>query len=270
MLSEPLSEQETLDAVAQAAAEALGGDSAAVLRSAGSELELAGAYELSERLAAHLRESASALSLCARGGKVLASRRLREDDRFGDGLGDAAAGPTEARSWRFRSSSPAETGAGLVLVFFQGEHAFDDEQLELAAQVAAAARGALERSDLYERERRSRQLAQRLAQAGRELARRARSGQRPRPDGPVRRAAARWRRCLGAGARRRRGGRARGRRAGRGRSARHARPVDRLARRRHRPDARDAGDRRRRRRPASRAKPTRCSPPATRAISACR
>ncbi|NUT54479.1 MAG: GAF domain-containing protein, partial [Thermoleophilia bacterium] len=38
VLSEPLSEQETLDAVAQAAAEALGGDSAAVLRAWGEEL----------------------------------------------------------------------------------------------------------------------------------------------------------------------------------------------------------------------------------------
>jgi PAS domain S-box-containing protein len=57
-----------------------------------------------------------------------------------------------------------------VLVFFAGERTFGDDQLELAGQVAAAARGALERSNLYERERRSRHLAQRLAQAGRELA----------------------------------------------------------------------------------------------------
>jgi PAS domain S-box-containing protein len=57
-----------------------------------------------------------------------------------------------------------------VLVFFEGGRSFDDAQLELAGQVAAAARGALERSDLYERERRSRSLAQRLARAGRELA----------------------------------------------------------------------------------------------------
>ena len=47
---------------------------------------------------------------------------------------------------------------------------FDDEQLELAGQVAGAARGALERSELYESERRSRSLAQRLARAGGELA----------------------------------------------------------------------------------------------------
>ncbi len=46
VLSEPLSAEATLDAVAQAAAEALGGESAAVLRSGGDDLELAGAHSL--------------------------------------------------------------------------------------------------------------------------------------------------------------------------------------------------------------------------------
>ena len=170
VLSEPLSEQETFDAVAQAAADALGGNSAAVLRGAGSALELAGAYELAEGLAAHLRESAPSLASCARGGKVLASRRLRDDDRFGDGLGTAAAAAGRDSLLAVPLQQPGGEGAGLVLVFFQGERAFHDDQLELAAQVAAAARGALERSALYERERRSRHLAQRLAQSGRELA----------------------------------------------------------------------------------------------------
>ena len=48
VLSEPLSAEATHDAVAQAAAEALGGDSAAVLRAVRDELELAGSYELAE------------------------------------------------------------------------------------------------------------------------------------------------------------------------------------------------------------------------------
>ena len=170
VLSEPLSEQETLDAVAQAAAEALGGDSAAVLRSAGAELELAGGYELADSLAAHLRENAPALTLCARGGKVLASRHLRGDDRFGEGLAVAAAAADRGSLLAVPLRQPGGAGTGLVLVFFRGERPFDDEQLELATQVAAAAQAALERSNLYERERRSRQLAQRLARAGRELA----------------------------------------------------------------------------------------------------
>ncbi len=103
-----------------------------------------------------------------------------------------------------------------MLVFFRGERPFGDEQLELAAQVAAAARGALERSDLYERERRSRQLAQRLARAGRELA-----GELD-PDNVLDQTVRNAVQLLGgdgrlgAGARRRRGRRARGRRVGAG------------------------------------------------------
>ena len=90
VLSEPLSADATLDAVAQAAAEALGGDSAAVLRTAGGELELAGGYELADVLAGYLREEAAALTSSARAGKVLASRRLKDDSRFGAGLAGAA------------------------------------------------------------------------------------------------------------------------------------------------------------------------------------
>ena len=58
----------------------------------GGELELAGAYELSEALAADLRESAPALTACAGGRQVLASRRLRDDDRFGEGLAARSGG----------------------------------------------------------------------------------------------------------------------------------------------------------------------------------
>jgi PAS domain S-box-containing protein len=170
VLSEPLSAEATLDAVAQAAAEALGGDSAAVLRAAGGELELAGGYELGEDIAAYLREDAAALAACARAGKVLASRRLGEDSRFGDGLARAAGGAGRRSLLAVPLSEPGGQEPGLVLVFFEAEEVFDEEQLELARHVAGAARGALERSELYERERRSRALAQRLARAGRELA----------------------------------------------------------------------------------------------------
>ena len=54
VLSEPLSAAATLDAVAQAAAEALGGGSAAVLRSDGDALQLAGAHGLDGGLADYL------------------------------------------------------------------------------------------------------------------------------------------------------------------------------------------------------------------------
>ena len=171
VLSEPLSAEATHDAVAQAAAEALGGDSAALLRATGDELELAGSHELAEPLTTHLQDDAAALTDCARGGKVLASRRLLEDSRFGAGLARAAEAANRSSLLAVPLPEPSGRGVGLVLVFFAGEEVFDDEQLALAAQVAGAARGALERSELYERERRSRALAQRLARAGRELAR---------------------------------------------------------------------------------------------------
>ncbi|MBA2439194.1 MAG: GAF domain-containing protein [Thermoleophilaceae bacterium] len=169
VLSEPLSAEATLDAVAQAAAEALGGDSAAVLRAVGDELELAGSHELAEPLASHLQAEAAALTTFARG-KVLISRRLLDDDRFGGGLAGAAEAADRRSLLAVPMPEPSGHGVGLVLVFFAGEEMFDDEQLALAGRVAGAARGALERSELYERERRSRALAQRLAQAGRKLA----------------------------------------------------------------------------------------------------
>ena len=172
VLSEPLSAEATHDAVAQAAAEALGGDSAAVLRAVGDgdELELAGSHELAERLAHYLQDNAAALIANARGGKVLASRRLLDDSRFGEGLGRAAEAADRRSLLAVPLPEPSGHGAGLVLVFFTGEEVFDDAQLALAGRIAGAARGALERSELYERERRSRALAQRLARAGRELA----------------------------------------------------------------------------------------------------
>ncbi|HEX4929194.1 MAG TPA: GAF domain-containing protein, partial [Gaiellaceae bacterium] len=170
VLSEPLSAEATHDAVAQAAAEALGGDSAAVLRAVGDELELAGSHELPQQLADYLLEDAAALAACARGGKLLASHRLLDDGRFGDGLGRAAAAADRRSLLAVPLAEPSGQGVGLVLVFFAGDEVFDDEQLALAGRVAGAARGALERSELYERERRSRALAQRLARAGRELA----------------------------------------------------------------------------------------------------
>jgi len=170
VLSEPLSAAETLDAVAQAAAEALGGDSAAVLRAEGDGLELAGSYELPDGLAGYLRDEPSSLVACARAGRVLASRHLLEDARFGERLAGVAEAADRRSLLAVPFPEPGGDRLGLVLVFFQPARAFDDEQLELAARVAGAARGALERSDLYERERRSRALAQRLARAGRELA----------------------------------------------------------------------------------------------------
>ena len=170
VLSEPLSAEATLDAVAQAAAEALGGQSAAVLRSEAGELRLAGSHGLGSALAEHLRSQAVALTGPARAGKVLASRRLDADGRFGEGFALAAAQADRRSLLAIPLAHSQADELGLVLVFFREETVFDDAQLELAGHVVGAARGALERSELYERERQARSVAQRLAQAGRELA----------------------------------------------------------------------------------------------------
>src|SRR5439155_2196265 len=67
--------------------------------------------------------------------------------------------------------SPArEEAAGLVLVFFAAPRSFEDEDLELARHLADAARGALERSELFEAERTARRLSQQLAHTGGVLA----------------------------------------------------------------------------------------------------
>ena len=57
-----------------------------------------------------------------------------------------------------------------MLVFFADERSLRDEDIELARHLAGAARGALERSGLFEGERTSRALAQQLARTGSALA----------------------------------------------------------------------------------------------------
>ncbi|MCP9484290.1 MAG: GAF domain-containing protein [Gaiellaceae bacterium MAG52_C11] len=171
VLGEPLSTAATLDAVAQAAAESLGGDFVGVLRAVGGELVLSGAYELPQALAAFLHSSSEhELQAASGSGKVLASRLLREDTRFGPGLPAAAEAAGSRSLLAVPLAQPGAEESGLVLVFFREERTFTDEQLELARHIAGAARGALERSELYELERRSRSLAQRLASSSRELA----------------------------------------------------------------------------------------------------
>jgi GAF domain-containing protein/anti-sigma regulatory factor (Ser/Thr protein kinase) len=170
VLSEPLSAKATFDAVAQAAAESLGAESAAVLRSDGGDLRLVGAFGLGAALTGYLREQAAGLTDAARAGKVLASRRLADDGRFGEGLVRAAAEGERRSLLAIPLVQAAGDELGLVLALFRDESVFDEGQLELAGHVAGAARGALERSELYERERAARSVAQRLARAGRELA----------------------------------------------------------------------------------------------------
>jgi two-component system, OmpR family, phosphate regulon sensor histidine kinase PhoR len=166
ILGQSLSLNETYNAVAQAASEALGGAFAAVLLPHAKRLELVGAYDLPDAFRGGVATSTDALVDAAREGRVLAASALAEDDRFDQewralaarcGCGSLLAVPFE----RARGE-----GGGLVLVFFSEGRAFADEDLELARNLAGAARGALERAELFEAERSARALSQQLARTG--------------------------------------------------------------------------------------------------------
>ncbi|MGH3001782.1 MAG: GAF domain-containing protein [Gaiellaceae bacterium] len=161
LLGEPLSLDESYDAAAQAAAEALGGDFAAVLAQGPVGLTVVGGHALPDLVRG--LEPSAALVVASVEGQVLAAVDVASDERF-----DAA--------WRAAPFSsllaipvPGEV-AGLVLVFFEDERTFVQDDLELAQQVAGAARGALDRSRLFESERTARALSQDLARTGSLLA----------------------------------------------------------------------------------------------------
>src|SRR5256714_1807653 len=79
----------------------------------------------------------------------------------------SARSTTSRPCWRVRGREGRD---GLVVVFFEEPRRFSDYDLELARNLAGTARGALERSELYESERRARGLAQQLARTGTLLA----------------------------------------------------------------------------------------------------
>jgi PAS domain S-box-containing protein len=173
-LAEPLSQTATLDAVASAASVALGATSAAVLMPEGQGLALAATYELpaavENLLRAGIPESARVLEECARERRVLASPALSDDDRFEDAWRGAAAEAGLESLLAIPVDPPRGEEGGLALVFFAEPRSFSDDDLELAQRLAGAARGALERSELFEGERTSRALSQQLARMGSLLA----------------------------------------------------------------------------------------------------
>jgi PAS domain S-box-containing protein len=173
VLGSPLSLSETFDALAQAAAEALGGDAAVVLQPNGDGLTLAGAYELPPGLAARLEEglprAATPFFTAARDERIVSSGGLEDDDRFDD----ATRALLREHGFQSLLSAPvAASGAenDAVVVLFRSERTFSDDDLTLARHLSRAARGALERSELFETERRARDLSQRLATVGARLA----------------------------------------------------------------------------------------------------
>jgi PAS domain S-box-containing protein len=174
MLNESLSLSETLDALGHAATDAFGGEAAAVLMPRGSGFELAASVRLPDEvarvLAAGLPASAECLATAAADERILASPDVAGDDRFEPawhsllqeaGLHALLAVPVASR----RAGR-----SGVVLVLFTAERLFTDEELEVARHLADAARGALERSELYEAERTARALSQQLSRTGSVLA----------------------------------------------------------------------------------------------------
>ena len=96
---------------------------------------------------------------------ILASPELAEDERFGDAL----RAPLAAAGYRSLLCAPVAGGrdqAYAVAVVFREARAFTDEDILLTRHLSGAAGGALERSELFEGERRARTFAQRLAGVG--------------------------------------------------------------------------------------------------------
>ena len=174
VLGQPISREETFDALAQAASDALGGASAAVLMPRDDDLRLDGLHNLPGLLVQFLQEGlgdpSGPLRGAARNGRVLAAPRLEDDERFDEEWREVASESGYRALLAVPVEAPRTDECALVLVFFPEERRFTDDDLELARNLAGAARGALERSELFEAERRARALAQQLARTGSLLA----------------------------------------------------------------------------------------------------
>jgi len=174
MLGQSLSLSATLDALAQVAVDAFTGDAAAVFVPRGEELELAASVRLPEALAGVFAEgvppSAEILTTAANDRCTLVSPQLAADDRFEDSWVTLMGGAGFRALLAVPLASPRTDDCGLAVVFFSRERTFTDEDLEVARHLGDAARGALERSELFEAERTARALSQQLARTGSVLA----------------------------------------------------------------------------------------------------
>jgi PAS domain S-box-containing protein len=171
VLGQPLSLSDTLAALAHAANDALAGTFTAVLMPRGEGLELAASVGLPSQLAAQLGEGLpESLRGAAADGRVLGSPDVTRDDRF-EPTWQTLAGRCGYRAvLAVPAAGPPAEGSGLVVVFFESERQFTDEELELAHHLGDSARAALERSELFEAERTARALSQQLAKTGGALA----------------------------------------------------------------------------------------------------
>jgi PAS domain S-box-containing protein len=173
VLGQSLSRFATLEAVAQAAADALGGAAAAVLMPAPRRLALSGAHELSEPLAevlaAGLEHGDGPLVRAAAQGRVIAAASIADDERLPETWRAGAVAGGYRALLAVPVQPPRHESGGIVAVFFEEERVFTEEDLELARHLADATRGALERSELFEAERSARGRAQQLTRTSRLL-----------------------------------------------------------------------------------------------------
>jgi PAS domain S-box-containing protein len=169
VLGSTLSLSETFDAFAQAACEALGGAAALVLEPRGDRLVVAGAYELPEpirtALADGLDQAAAPFGAAVREGRIVAASSLADDDRFDEEV-RRLLGKAGYHSLLCAPVADAHGESNAAVVLFADERSFSDDDLALATHLTDAAQGALERSELFEAERRARAFSQRLAAIG--------------------------------------------------------------------------------------------------------
>lgn len=171
LLSQPLSRAEMLDALAQAAAEAFGGAGAVVLAPHGERMVPVASYQLPAEVRTALERTdgeVGAFGRVAREGRPIVSHELSLDERLPGLVREQLA-----RSGFGSFLAAAVGGNGVThtaVVLFAGERSFTVEDIALAEHLAEAARGALERSVLFETEYRARSLAQRLAEVVAQLA----------------------------------------------------------------------------------------------------
>jgi PAS domain S-box-containing protein len=169
VLGSTLSLGETLDAFAQAACDALGGSAAFVLEPTGDEGSLAGSHGLPDTLhralTEGLGEAAASFEAAAREERVIVSTSLADDDRFDEDL-RTLLGKAGYRSLLSAPVAGPHGESDAVVVLFAEERTFSDDDLAVARHLTEAAKGALERSELFEAERRARGFSQRLAAVG--------------------------------------------------------------------------------------------------------
>jgi PAS domain S-box-containing protein len=166
VLAGPISHAETLRAVARAAAQALDASASALLMPTHGGLSLAAEYDLSPAVATLLAQGLpQGLADSAAARAMLAAPALEGDDRFDPEWRAAALAAGYAALLAVPVDAPGGEG-GLAVVFCTEPRRFSDYDLELGRNLAGAARGALERSELFESERRARSLAQQLARTG--------------------------------------------------------------------------------------------------------